>query len=43
MPFLKPDSVTNSDSKEKAEALNMQYTSQLTREPDDDLLEMMTV
>ena len=37
IPVLKPDSVIISDSKEKAEALNMQYTSQLTREPDDDL------
>ena len=37
IPVLKPDSVIISDSKEKAEARNMQYTSQFTREPDDDL------
>ena len=32
---LKPDNVIISDSKDKAEALNMQYASHLTREPDD--------
>ena len=37
IPVLKPDNVIISDSTEKAEALNAQYTSQFTREPDGDL------
>ena len=40
IPVLKPDNIIISDSTEKAEALNAQYTSQFTREPDDDLPEL---
>ena len=40
IPVLKPDNTIISDSTEKAEALNAQYTSQFTREPDDDLPEL---
>ena len=40
IPVLKPDNIIISDSTEKAEALNAQYTSQFTREPDDDLPEV---
>ena len=35
IPVLKPDSFIISDSKEKPEALNMQYTPQFTRESRD--------
>ena len=40
IPALKPDQVVVSDLTEKAEALNVQYTSQFTREPDDNLPEI---
>ena len=36
-PCTKPDNVVISESKENAKALNMQHTSQFTREPDDGL------
>ena len=40
IPALKPDQVVISDPTEKAEALNVQYTSQFTRESDDNLPEI---
>ena len=40
IPVLKPDQVIISDTVRKAEALNTQYTSQFTQEPDDDLPEI---
>ena len=40
IPVLKPDIIIISDLQEKAAVLNTQYTSQFTREPDDNLPEI---